>query len=287
MNFGRIIDGRSAADTLLVNLFGEVKRLQAEYAVTPKLVVVIVGEDPASQIYVRNKARVAKKIGVLPEVIELPSSISEDELSRVIKNANEDNSVHGIIVQLPLPMHINPLSILYKIDPIKDVDGFHPYNVGKLHIGDESGMVPCTALGVIHLLKMVTNLEGKNAVVLGRSQIVGKPTAALLLRNNCTVTIAHSHSQGLQEITNSADIIVSAVGSPRFLTKDYFKDGAIVIDVGITRVGGADDSALFGDVDFENVLPKVSHITPVPGGVGPMTITFLLSNTIRAARALL
>ncbi len=219
MTLGKVIDGRLASNAVLATLSDEIVSLQSKHNIKPKLVVIIVGDDPASQIYVRNKAKFAKKIGMLSEIIELPNSISQIDLSVVITELNSDNSVHGIIVQLPLPKHINSLSVLSQINPVKDVDGFNPLNVGKLHIGDDSGMVPCTALGVLHLLKTVTDLDGKNAVVLGRSQIVGKPTAALLLRNNCTVTIAHSHSINLSEITRSADILISAVGRPKFLTE--------------------------------------------------------------------
>lgn len=284
MHTNRIIDGRAHAKFLLSNLSTEVTNFKTNYNATPKLVVVIVGNDPASQIYVRNKATNAGVIGMISEIIAFNDSVGQDEILNAIDQLNNDNSVHGIIVQLPLPNHINSLEIISAISPSKDVDGFHPINVGKLHIGDQSGLFPCTPLGIIYLLKhYLTDLTGKHAVIIGRSNIVGRPVAALLLQENCTVTICHSKTIDLASITNQANIVISAMGKPNFLGPEYFKAHATIIDVGINRVETYGKAKLVGDVDFENTLSKAAFITPVPGGVGPMTIAFLLSNTLKAA----
>jgi methylenetetrahydrofolate dehydrogenase (NADP+)/methenyltetrahydrofolate cyclohydrolase len=284
MHTNRIIDGRAHAKLLLSNLTTEITKFKANYNIAPKLVVIIVGNNPASQIYVRNKAMNAKAIGMLSEIIAFDESVSQDDILNAIGQLNTDNSVHGIIVQLPLPNHINALEIISTISPVKDVDGFHPINVGKLHIGDQSGLFPCTPLGIIYLLKhYLHDLTGKHAVIIGRSNIVGKPAAALLLQEDCTVTICHSQTKDLASITSRANIVISAMGKPNFLGPEYFKAYATIIDVGINRVETYGKARLVGDVDFENTAHKAAFITPVPGGVGPMTIAFLLSNTLKAA----
>lgn len=283
-NQHKIIKGKYHAEVMLGRLAEEVAMLKADHDITPKLVVVMVGDDPASGVYVKNKVRNAIAIGMLSGVLHFPSSVSQDELIATLSELNQDHETHGIIVQMPLPEHINPLEVLSFIKPEKDVDGFHPVNVGKLHIGDESGFVPCTPLGCLHLLKEYGNITGKHAVVIGRSQIVGRPMAALLLRENCTVTICHSKTQDLANITRQADILVSAMGRPRSLGASHFKEGAIVLDIGITRIEYSGKAFLVGDVDFEGVIDKVALITPVPGGVGPMTVAYLLSNTLKATR---
>lgn len=239
-----------------------------------KLVVILVGDDPASQIYVRSKQRACKEVGALSEVITLPSDVSEKALIKEIEKLNNDNSVHGILVQLPLPKHISESVVINSIDDMKDVDGFHMLNKGRL-LNNMEGLVPATPLGVMELLKYYEiDVSGKNALVIGRSNIVGKPMAALLLNNNATVTIAHSHTKHLTQLTQQADIIVVGVGQVNLLTVDMVKENSIIIDVGINRV----DGKVIGDVDFANVSKKAFAITPVPGGVGPMTIAMLLSN---------
>ena len=284
MYTNHIIDGRAHANLLLSNLSTEITKFKASHNATPKLAVVIVGDDPASKIYVRNKATNARAIGMLSEIIAFDKTARQDKILRTIDQLNNDNSVHGIIVQLPLPKHINSLEIISAISPSKDVDGFHPINVGKLHTGDSSGLFPCTPLGIIYLLKhYLHELAGKHAVIIGRSNIVGKPVAALLLQENCTVTICHSQTKDLASITSKADIVISAMGKPNFLGPEYFKAYATIIDVGINRVETYGKARLVGDVDFENTASKAAFITPVPGGVGPMTIAFLLSNTLKAA----
>lgn len=280
----KIIDGKAHAHEYLSELAIEVSSLKS-HGIIPKLVVILVGDDPASVVYVRNKATNAKAIGMLSEVIHLPPAIKEGELQEIIFALNDDRSVHGIIVQMPLPEHINPLNMLSSIETYKDVDGFHPMNVGLLQIGAVSGFAPCTPLGCVYLLKKyLGDLSGMNAVVIGRSQIVGRPAAALLLNENCSVTICHSMTQNLQTMTRSADIVISAMGRPKSLGAEYFNEKATVLDVGITQVEHEGKVRLMGDVDFANVVGKVRYITPVPGGVGPMTVAFLLSNTVKAAK---
>lgn len=279
----KIIDGKLHAASILSKLKEEVVNMKYTHNITPKLSVIIVGSDPASTLYVKNKSTKAQSIGILSEIIRLDNNITEEKLLKQINLLNTDQTVHGIIVQLPLPNHINPSNIIMSIDPKKDVDGFHPINVGKLHNNDHSGLIPCTPLGCMHLLRQITELAGKHAVVIGRSQIVGKPIAALLLQANCTVTICHSQTQNLLSITHQADIVIAAIGKARFLGPEYFNRDAIVIDVGMNTITNNDKSIFVGDVDFNNVLNEVKYITPVPGGVGPMTVAFLMSNTIKAA----
>lgn len=275
----KIIDGKYYAAEILANLAERLAFLPS----APMLAIILVGENAASQIYVRNKLKAAEKVGIKACQINLPEDVGNEELVAVIHKLNMNNDISGIIVQLPLPSHIEKGLILTSIAPEKDVDGFHPLNVGYLHsdISMGKGFVPCTALGCIELIKKCEpNLNGKNAVVIGRSNIVGKPVAAMLLKENCTVTICHSGTKDLQNITSKADIVVAAIGKPKFLTAQYFNKNAIVIDVGISR--DPETSAITGDVDFENVSPHICYITPVPGGVGPMTIAFLLVNTFKA-----
>ncbi len=280
----KIINGKAYSDEILGGISKELDQLR-KLNIFVKLVVVMVGQNDASMIYVRNKVAKAKEIGMLSEVINLDYNVSQAELSECINRLNNDNSVHGIIVQLPLPSNINTQKVLSMISPDKDVDGFHPINVGKLNIGDVSGLFPCTALGILHILeRTIDNLDGKHVVVVGRSQIVGKPTATLLLQKNCTVTIAHSHSKNLESITSTADIVVCAIGKSRFFSAKHFKENSVVIDVGMNRIDSDDKKILVGDVNFNEVIDKVSYITPVPNGVGPMTIAFLLSNTLKAMK---
>lgn len=280
----KIINGKAYSDKIISSLSVELKDF-AKLNIFVKLVVIMVGTNHASMIYVRNKVAKAKKIGMLSEVLHLDDNISESELLLEIERLNNDSSVHGIIIQLPIPISINSMRVLSQIDYRKDVDGFHPINVGKLHIGDDSGLFPCTALGISYLLnQIIGDLSGKNIVIVGRSQIVGRPTAALLLQKNATITIAHSYTKNLHNVTSHADIVICAIGKPRFLGSDSIKKDAVVIDVGINRFEENGKITLTGDVDFEKVIDKVSYITPVPNGVGPMTIAFLLSNTVKAMK---
>lgn len=242
--------------------------------------LILVGDDPASQVYVRNKERSAKKAGFLSETVRLSESISEEELIQVIEQYNEDDRFHGILVQLPLPAHINDKRVILAIDPKKDVDGFHPINTGHLWNG-RPVMVPCTPAGIMELLREYDiDLEGKTAVIIGRSNIVGKPMAQLLLDKNATVTLAHSRTRHLARVTKQADVLIVAIGQGHFVTKEFVKEGAVVIDVGMNR---DDNGKLIGDVKFDEVEPLASFITPVPGGVGPMTITMLMEQTYQSA----
>ncbi|MBQ5725585.1 MAG: bifunctional methylenetetrahydrofolate dehydrogenase/methenyltetrahydrofolate cyclohydrolase FolD, partial [Clostridia bacterium] len=264
---------------------GEIKdntqALIAKTGVTPGLAVIIVGEDPASQVYVRNKRRACEEVGFYSEAYELPAETTQAELETLLDKLNADPRIHGILVQLPLPSHLNENAVLLRIDPKKDVDAFHPYNVGRIMIGDYA-FLPCTPAGVMELLRRTgIDCAGKSCVVVGRSNIVGKPQAMLLLQANGTVTVCHSRTKDLAAITREADILVVAIGRADFITGDMVKEGAVVIDVGMNR---RPDGKLTGDVDFATVAPKASHITPVPGGVGPMTITMLMQNTLTAAR---
>ncbi|HJD67762.1 MAG TPA: bifunctional methylenetetrahydrofolate dehydrogenase/methenyltetrahydrofolate cyclohydrolase FolD [Rickettsia endosymbiont of Bembidion lapponicum] len=275
-----VIDGKALANEILNELKHEIQKLKDKAGESPKLAIVLVGDNPASIIYVKNKIKYANKIGIDTLLLNLPVTIKTEDLIAKINELNLDQNVSGIIVQLPLPESIDKNKILSAILHSKDVDGFHPLNVGYLHSGIDSGFVPCTALGCLEVIKKhEPNLSGKNAVIVGRSNIVGKPLSALLLKEDCSVTICHSKSQNLSSITSKADIVVAAIGSPLKLTSEYFKPNAIVIDVGINRIGG---NKIIGDVDFENVKSKVKYITPVPGGIGPMTIAFLLKNTVQA-----
>lgn len=269
-----LLDGKVLANDILDKLSLKVKQLDT----APNLVVIQVGNDPASSVYVRNKERTAERVGINSETVKLSKHITQDELLEIIDKYNNDSLVNGILVQLPLPKHIDEQVILEAISPMKDVDGFHPLNVGKLNIGQKQ-MIPSTPAGIMELLKANhIELEGKHVVIVGRSNIVGKPLAHLLLEANATVTVAHSRTKNLKQLTQMADILVVAVGQPEFITKDYVKAGAVVIDVGINRT----ESGLKGDVDFNNVKSKVAAITPVPGGVGPMTIAMLMNQTYQA-----
>ncbi len=275
-----IIDGKLVSEQIRGKLRGEIERLK-ESGVTPGLAVVLVGEDPASQVYVRNKARSCEQLGMYSEVHRLPAETSQVDLLALIEKLNEQSEIHGILVQLPLPKHIEEKAVIEAISVDKDVDGFHPENVGRLVVGEEC-YVPCTPAGVIELLKHADiEIAGKHAVVVGRSNIVGKPVSILLLQEHATVTICHSKTANLQEVIQSADIVVAAVGRPEMIAAKHLKPGAVVIDVGINRLA---DGRLVGDVDFEDAKQVASYITPVPGGVGPMTITMLLKNTVEAAR---
>lgn len=279
----QILDGKYYAAKIKEENKQAVEKLQQQYGITPGLTVVIVGEDPASQIYVANKHKASAEMGINSEVIRLPETTSRAEILAVIERLNQDKAVHGILVQLPLPAHIKQYEneILNYIHPDKDVDGFHPLNVGSLSIGDER-LVPCTPYGCIRLLELAgIPIAGKKAVVIGRSNIVGKPMFNLLLARHATVTVCHSKTANLAEVTREADILVAAIGKPKFVTADMVKPGAVVIDVGINRIA---ERKIVGDVDFDSVQEVAGAITPVPGGVGVLTIAMLLNNTVKAAQ---
>jgi methylenetetrahydrofolate dehydrogenase (NADP+)/methenyltetrahydrofolate cyclohydrolase len=272
-----IIDGKQIAKELKEQMREQVAELTEQYGRKPCLDVIIVGENPASMSYVRSKIKATEYCGFDGELIQLPETTSQEELLRIIRERNENNNVDGILVQLPLPKHIDEQCVINAIAPEKDVDGFHPTNVAKLWLNQHT-IVPCTPMGIVALLeKSGTPLEGRHAVVVGRSNIVGKPIAKLLLDKHCTVTIAHSRTANLAAVCCEADILIVAVGRPQMITGDMVKPGATVIDVGINRTA---DGRLVGDVDFDSVAPVAGAITPVPGGVGPMTITMLMHNTI-------
>ena len=280
-----IIDGKAISAAVRAEITEETKALIAETGLTPGLAVVIVGNDPASQVYVRNKRKACTEVGFYSEAYELPEETTQEELEALVDRLNQDPKIHGILVQLPLPRHLDEQRILLRIRPEKDVDAFHPYNVGRIMIGDYN-YLPCTPAGVMELLKRSgVDVSGKECVVVGRSNIVGKPMAMLLLQANGTVTICHSRTKNLAETTRRADILVAAIGKPEFFTADMVKEGAVVIDVGMNR--RPSDGKLCGDVDYASVEPVASYITPVPGGVGPMTITMLMQNTLRAAKSTL
>tara|TARA_B100000963_G_scaffold350916_1_gene361795 strand:- start:97 stop:945 length:849 start_codon:yes stop_codon:yes gene_type:complete len=271
-----LIDGKKEAATLRLKLKDEVIELKKKYNDVPGLTVILIGELTPSQIYVRNKEKSAKEVGLNSDVIRYPDNVDEKTILSKIKDLNEDNSVSGILVQLPLPKHINKKKVIESISPSKDVDGFHPMNVGNLSSGYESS-IPCTPLGCYFLLKKVEpNLSGKKAVIIGRSNLNGKPMAQLLLKENCTVTITHSKTKNLKSECLLADIIIAAVGIPELVKGDWVKKDSIIIDVGINKI----EKGLVGDVDFEQVSKKAKALTPVPGGVGPMTIACLIKNTI-------
>ena len=280
-----IISGTQVAKEIRANLAASVEQFKSEKSITPCLTVVLVGEDPASQIYVRNKVKQTNEVGMTSNKIILDTVVSEAELVNTIKSLNEDNSVHGILVQLPLPPHINEQKVIATIAPEKDVDGFHVINTGKLCVGENDALVPCTPQGCIALAKhhLGDDLSGQHAVIIGRSNIVGKPLSMLFLQENCTVTVAHSKTKNLPSICQQADILVAAVGRPQFVKQEWVSPGTTVIDVGINRIEDETGAKIVGDVDFDNVQNKVSGITPVPGGVGPLTIAYLLQNTLRAA----
>lgn len=274
----KIIDGKQIS----LDIKNELKEKVAKYkeqGIEITLAVVKVGNDPASAVYVRNKEKACEYVGINSKTLALPEETTEEELLNVVKKLNEDKNVNGILVQLPLPKHIDEGKVLLTIDSTKDVDGFHPVNVGKMVIGEDT-FLPCTPAGIIEMIKRTDiDIEGKECVVIGRSNIVGKPMAMLMLKENATVTIAHSRTKDLKEVTKRADIIVAAIGKAKFVTADYVKEGAVVIDVGMDR---DENGKLCGDVDFESVSKVASAITPVPGGVGPMTVTMLLVNCLRS-----
>ena len=273
-----IIDGKKVSSQIIEHIASEVKSLKLKTEKSPGLAVILVGDDPASAVYVRNKNKTCTNIGFQSFENILPSDTSELKLLNLIDELNNNEYINGILVQLPLPKHISSHKILEAIKPEKDVDGFHLQNVGRLVTGNPS-FIPCTPAGIIQLLDYYSvDLEGKNAVVLGRSNIVGKPVAFLLLEKNATVTICHSRTKDLSKITRQADVLIAAIGKPNFVTADMVKDGSVIIDVGINRV----DGKLVGDVDYQVVSQKVSLITPVPGGVGPMTIAMLMANTLQS-----
>lgn len=278
-----IINGKKISDKILADLKVKIDKAREIGSSPAKLAIILVGNDPASSVYVQNKIKAAARVGIETSLKKFEDNILEEELLDEIQSLNRDKNVSGIIVQFPLPKHISKLEVIKSIEPSKDVDGFHPVNLGLLFSPYEHRFVPCTARGALELIKSCCPvLTGKNVVVIGRSNIVGRPLAALLLKEDCTVTICHSKTINLQAITKQADIVIAAVGKPNFLTKDYFNENAVVIDVGITRNQSGDNPRLVGDVDFENVKKHVKYITPVPGGVGPMTVAYLLVNTYAA-----
>jgi len=283
----KIIDGKTYAEGLRARIAGHVERLKREHGITPGLAVVIVGHDPGSEIYVSQKAKQTVEVGMHSEKYELPEDASEAEVLALVQNLNADPAIHGILVQLPLPAQIDPNKVIATISPDKDVDCFTPASVGKLQIG-LPGPVSCTPLGCLMLLRdTLGTLEGLNAVIVGRSNLVGKPMAQLLLRENCTVTVAHSKTRDLADVVRRADIVVAAVGRPQMIKGDWIKPGATVIDVGINRIPaperGEGKTRLLGDVDYAAASQVAGAITPVPGGVGPMTIVCLLANTVTTA----
>ncbi|CAC6780366.1 Methenyltetrahydrofolate cyclohydrolase [Staphylococcus aureus] len=276
----KILDGKQIAKDYRQGLQNQVEALK-EKGFTPKLSVILVGNDGASQSYVRSKKKAAEKIGMISEIVHLEETATEEEVLNELNRLNNDDSVSGILVQVPLPKQVSEQKILEAINPDKDVDGFHPINIGKLYI-DEQTFVPCTPLGIMEILKHADiDLEGKNAVVIGRSHIVGQPVSKLLLQKNASVTILHSHSKDMASYLKDADVIVSAVGKPGLVTKDVVKEGAVIIDVGNTP---DEDGKLKGDVDYDAVKEIAGAITPVPGGVGPLTITMVLNNTLLAEK---
>jgi methylenetetrahydrofolate dehydrogenase (NADP+)/methenyltetrahydrofolate cyclohydrolase len=288
-----LIDGRAIADKVYVELRQQIFKLKSQ-GITPGLAVVLVGDNPASRAYVRSKDKMSRELGINSVKLELPASTTQDELLARVRQLNADPAVHGILVQSPPPKQIDESAIVRALDPRKDVDGFHPENVAMLALGDESGFVPCTPFGIQRmLLESGIETSGAHVVVLGRSMIVGKPIALLLMQKgkggDATVTVAHSRTRHLAEITASADILIAAIGRAKFVKAEHVREGVVVIDVGINRI---DDAAtergyrLVGDVDFAEVAPKARAITPVPGGVGPMTIAMLMSNTVKACRQL-
>jgi methylenetetrahydrofolate dehydrogenase (NADP+)/methenyltetrahydrofolate cyclohydrolase len=287
----KLIDGRAIAEKIYVDLRREIAKLKSQ-GVTPGLAVVLVGDNPASRAYVRSKDKMSRELGLHSVKLELPASTTQSELLARVEELNRDPAIHGILVQSPPPKQIDEATIVRTLDPRKDVDGFHPQNIAKLALGDPTGFVPCTPLGVQRLLiESKIDIAGAHVVILGRSMIVGKPLALLLMQKNkdadATVTVVHSRSRNLAEITRSADILVAAIGRPNFVKAEHVRDGAVVVDVGINRVEDATGERgyrLVGDVDFDEVAKEAAAITPVPGGVGPMTIAMLMSNTVKACR---
>lgn len=275
-----VIDGKAVSRAVRTRVAEETAELKKK-GVTPGLAVIIVGEDPASQVYVRNKEKACEEVGFYSEKFALPESTTQQELNSLVKELNERTDINGILCQLPLPAHLDDKEVINLINPLKDVDAFHPVNVGAIMIGDYN-FLPCTPAGVMELIRSTgVEVTGKKAVVIGRSNIVGKPMAMLLLHENATVEITHSKTKNLSDITKQADILVAAIGKAKFVTEDMVKEGAVVIDVGMNR---DENGKLCGDVDFSQVCDKCSYITPVPGGVGPMTISMLMQNTLTAAK---
>lgn len=277
-----ILDGRAVANEVHKRIINEINLIKSKNLRVPGLAVILVGENPASYTYVKNKEKISKKIGIYSEVHHLPSNTSEPELLKLIEALNFDKNIDGILVQLPLPIHLKQEKIINSINPEKDVDGLHPDNLGKL-LSNQKSLIPCTPKGVIEILKHYSiNVSGLHAVIVGRSTLVGKPLSILLLQNNATVTISHSKSNSLQEITRSADILISAIGKPRLINKNWIKPGSVIIDVGINKIYENSKERLVGDIDFESVVSLCHAITPVPGGVGPVTIAMLMSNTLES-----
>lgn len=275
----KLINGKEISKSIKDEIKAEVEALKAAGKRLPKLVVVLVGDNQASQVYVRNKERGCQYTGMLSEIIRRDNNCTQEELLKIIDDLNHDDNVDGILVQLPLPKQIDEQAIIEAIDPTKDVDGFHPCNIAKLFLNEE-GLVPCTPAGMMAMLDAIGyDLDGKEVCVVGRSNIVGKPVSLLALARNATVTITHSHTKDLPKVTSRADVLIAAIGQPKFFTKEYIKEGAVVLDVGMDR---DENNKLCGDVDFEDVKDKCHAITPVPGGVGPMTISLLLKNTMKA-----
>ncbi len=275
----KIINGKLLADEKLRIISDQIKKLDK----APCLAIILIGENPASSIYVRNKIKTAEEVGIDINLIKLSEAISQAELLEIIKNCNEDEKIKGIIVQLPLPVHINNSDVLLAIDPKKDVDGFHPLNIGMLYSGQEPFFIPCTPLGVLDIIKdNFTQLAGLHAVIIGRSNIVGRPLASLLLKNDLTVTICHSKTQNLSEITKMADIVISATGQIYSLGKEYFSPNSVVIDVGINRTK---EGKIAGDIKFSEISDFVKAVTPVPAGVGPLTVANLMANTLKALKS--
>lgn len=275
-----IISGKELAQQKRMEMKQEVEQLK-QAGITPGLAVILVGENPASQSYVKGKVKACAEVGIYSLLIEKPATITQEELLEIINDLNKNNEIHGILVQLPLPDHISEKAVIEAISPDKDVDGFHPISVGKMMIGEET-FLPCTPYGIVEMIKSKNiEIEGKHVVVIGRSNIVGKPVGQLLLNENATVTYCHSRTKNMKELTKQADIVIAAVGKAHLFGRDYFKEGAVVIDVGVNRI---ESGKLVGDVIFDEVKEVASYITPVPGGVGPMTITMLLANTIQSAK---
>lgn len=274
----QLIDGKKTSNIIKEEVGNEIKMLEAKYGKVPGLAVVIVGEDPASKVYVGSKVKACENLGIYSEKYALSKEVSEKELLDLVEKLNADEKIHGILVQLPLPKHINSKLVIDSISPSKDVDGFSAENIGKVLIGDPDTFKSCTPYGVVELLKRYNiEISGQDVVIVGRSNIVGKPLAAMMINESATVTVCHSRTKNLKEKVKSADIVIAAVGIAKFVTEDMVKEGAVVIDVGINRL---ENGKLCGDVDFETVSPKASYITPVPGGVGPMTIAMLMKNTL-------
>ena len=277
-----ILNGRSVSDEVLKSIVYEIELLKFQNKRVPGLAVILVGDNPASQTYVKNKEITAKKLGIYSEVHYMQTNTSEDEIIKLISSLNSNKKIDGILIQLPLPIHIKTEKVIDSIDPNKDVDGLHSYNLGKLMRGEKT-LTPCTPQGVIEILNhYLININGMSAVIIGRSTLVGKPLSVLLLEKNATVTITHSKTNNIEEVARGADILISAIGKPKLITKDWVKPDAIVIDVGINRVYENNTNKLVGDIDYDNVSKFCQAITPVPGGVGPVTIAMLMANTLKA-----